>query len=202
VPGSPVQLTAVGLAGLSARLMEHHRARPPAEVWRVAPRDRAAATVRLAPSGGAQALRRPRPSARPAEERQSGRRLCPGAPLRRPHPRRRLLPPAGHEKRALPHARRQEHWRPHARGPAPLPHRPPRPRLPHPRTHRPALARRPRRPPAAPPHRPRPKPAPDPPPPRSGGGPGWGPPGLLRLAWAGSPKIRTTGAGRENIDHR
>ena len=59
----------------------------------------------------------------------SARRLPGRTPLRRPHPRRRLLPPAGHEQRPLPPAWRPEHGTAHRRRPRPLRPRPPHPRL-------------------------------------------------------------------------
>jgi hypothetical protein len=62
----------------------------------------------------------PRPPRSP-EERQPLRRFPGRAPLRRPHPLRRRVPPAGHAERPLPPAWRPQHGTAHARRTRPLP---------------------------------------------------------------------------------
>jgi hypothetical protein len=101
-----------------------------------------------------------RPAARPPrppQERQPLRRFPGRPPLRRPHPLRRHLPPAGHEERPLPPAWRQEYRRADRRGLSPRPDRPPRPRPPHRRRHRPAFRRFRRQPSPGLDDRPRPR---------------------------------------------
>jgi hypothetical protein len=92
------------------------------------------------------------PQSRPAQERQSVRRLFERAALWGEDAGGRLrLPAAGDAQRPLPLPRRQEHRRPHRRRPRPLRPRPPHPWL---------LQRRDRRPPSRRPHSPPPQPRP------------------------------------------
>jgi hypothetical protein len=103
-----------------------------------------AATARTAGHGLLCPISPLQSACRPIAAAASGtasRRFPGRAPLRRPHPRRRRLSPAGHEERPLPDAWRSQHRPAHGRGTRPLRRRPPHPWLLLGRDHGPAPCR-------------------------------------------------------------